>query len=428
MRPSMEHLASAFEQRPDAGALPDWLVKHQTESWRRASDHGLPWRKDEHWKYTSLYNLAKLELRAPELEGKDDKVSVAVSRVYSNDSASIIEWRNGRPLTSSKLPEGVSFRTLGADDVSDSKVLTLAPARHSVMQDVNQAFADTVCELSVASNTRVKLPVYLLQELHGDLVLASQRLHIQVGDNCELDLVDHLVGTGSNNVNNRMLSISVGKNSHVRHTLIQHESTDTSLINNVDVSVARDANYTSQVFDLGARLARHDLGISLSGQNAHCTMLAAYLPHNEQHVDHHTIVKHNEPNTHSEQRYNGVAGFKGHGVFNGKVLVQPDAQKITAAQSNQNILLCDQAAVDTKPELEIYADDVKCSHGATVGQLDETALLYLQSRGIGKHEAQQLLVQGFVRDIYANIRCETLRSWLDSAITSKLDELVSELK
>ncbi len=426
MRPSMEHLASAFAQRPDSANLPEWLTMMQNDSWKRARSHGLPWRKDEHWKYTSLYNLAKLELRAPETPASD--LTVRGSRVYQNDHATVIEWRNGRPLTSMSLPGGVSFRTLGGDVPSNSDFLTNEPARHSVMQDINQAFADTVCELTVAANTRVELPVYLLQELQGNNVLASQRLHINVGDNSELDLVDHLVGSGSDNVNNRHLSIFIGANSHVRHTLIQQDDLATSLINNVDVAVSRDANYVSQVFDLGARLARHDLGISLNGENAHCSMVAAYLPHDEQHVDHHTLVKHNKPNTHSEQRYNGVAGFKGHGVFNGKVLVQPDAQKITAAQSNQNILLCDQAAVDTKPELEIYADDVKCSHGATVGQLDETALFYLQSRGLGKHQAQQLLVQGFVRDIYANIRCKTLHDWLDKAITSKLDELVSKLQ
>ncbi len=426
MRPSMEHLASAFAQRPKSNALPKWLAERQDASWQRARDHGLPWRKDEHWKYTSLYNLAKLELNVPAAISNDETLSI--SPVYQSNEAIVIEWRNGRPLTSTAMPAGVTFKTLSNDNAPATDFLNREPARYSVMQDLNQAFADTICELNVADNTRIELPVYLLQATEGDTLLASQRLHINVGNNCELDLVDHLVGSGNNNVSNRHLSISVGANSHVRHTLVQQDDLTTTLVNNVDVSVARDANYVSQVFDLGARLARHDLGIALDGIGAHCSMVAAYLPHNEQHVDHHTLVKHNQPNTHSEQRYNGVAGKKGHGVFNGKVLVQPDAQKITAAQSNQNILLCDQAAVDTKPELEIYADDVKCSHGATVGQLDETALFYLQSRGIGKHEAQQLLVQGFVRDIYANVRCKTLREWLDTTFSGKLDELVSELQ
>ncbi|MFK8030376.1 MAG: Fe-S cluster assembly protein SufD [Gammaproteobacteria bacterium] len=416
----MDHLSEAFAQRPDTENQPEWLSTMQNDAWQRALDHGLPWRKDEHWKYTSLYNLAKLPLRAADSAAND--VS-ATALIYGSDQATTLNWFNGRMAGSSTLPEGVTFDVLD----SAASFLDLEPARASVMQDLNHAFADSISVLTIANNTRLSLPVYLAHKLDGNHTLSSQRLHVIVGDNCELDLVDHMFGDSADSVNNRRLSIVVGANSQIRHTQVQQEDDTTTLIDNVDVVVGRDSHYASQVVDLGARLSRHDLGISLDDQNANCTMLAVYLPHAGQHVDHHSLVRHNKPHTHSEQRYNGVAGQKGHGVFNGKVLVQKDAQKITAAQSNQNVMLCEQAAIDTKPELEIYADDVKCSHGATIGQLDETSLFYLQSRGLGRSEAQQLLVRGFVRDIYAETHCKILYDWLDAAITTKLDKLVEQL-
>lgn len=420
MRPSMDHLSAAFEARSTA-ERPQWLQTLQSDAWNRALAHGLPWRKDEHWKYTSLFGVAKLPLTA---SGDDAAESApVVDAVYTENQATRLDWINGRAVIDCALPEGVTFSVL--DD--EATFLSSAPTRTSVMQDLNHAFADTVGVLRIGANTRLDKPLYLVHHLTGTHVLASQRLHIVIADNCEVDLVDHLVGDSTDSVNNRRWSVEVGANSQVRHTRIQQEATSATVLDNIDVSVGRDAHYASAVFDLGAALARHDLGVALNAANAQCSMLAVYLPHQDQHVDHHTLVRHNQPNTHSEQRYNGVAGSKGHGVFNGKVFVQQDAQKITAAQSNQNILLCEQAAIDTKPELEIYADDVKCSHGATVGQLDETSLFYLQSRGLAKREAQQLLVRGFVRDIYANVRCETLHAWLDQAISRKLDSLVEHL-
>ncbi len=417
----MDHLASAFEQRPAVNDGPNWLKEFQESAWQRASAHGLPWRKDEHWKYTSLYNLAKIELTVAPPSSKDG--ARHLSPVYTNEHATVIHWQNGRPSVTGSLPQGVAIQR--AD--SEASFLNAKPARESVMQDLNHAFADDIVVITIESGTRLDKPLYFTHSVTGQNTLSSQRLHVVVGDNCEIDLLDHLTGTGSDSLNNRRLSMVLGANSHVRHTQIQQEDASATLVDDIDVVVGRDSHYLSHVFDLGAALARHDLGITLSDSNAHCTMLAAYLPHNNQHVDHHTLVKHSHPHTHSEQRYHGVAGAKGHGVFNGKVLVEKDAQKITAAQSNQNILLCEQAAIDTKPELEIYADDVKCSHGATVGQLDENSLFYLQSRGLDRNDAQQLLVRGFIRDIYADIQCPTLHGWLDSAISDKLDQLVEQL-
>ncbi|MEM7081879.1 MAG: Fe-S cluster assembly protein SufD [Pseudomonadota bacterium] len=418
MRPSMDLLAQAFADREQAN-LPAWLVDDQAHAWQRAFEHGLPWRRDEHWKYTSLFGLAKLPLRSP--VARDAALERSVEhRVFDATNSHLIEWRNGRLITPAPLPEGVTLSVNGERHPADT------PIRYSVMQDLNQAFADSAGVLSIADNTRLDKPIYLVHSLDGTHTLASPKLHIQVGAQCDLHVVDHLGGHSESGVTNRHLSLSLDANSHVQHALLQQHDHSASFINNTQVTVGRDAHYAALTIDLGAQLARHDLGIALNDHNAQCTMLAVYLPHGDQHVDHHTVVHHNTPHTHSQQRYHGVAGTKGHGVFNGKVLVQKDAQKITAEQSNQNILLSEKAAVDTKPELEIYADDVKCSHGATVGQLDPTSLFYLQSRGLSKHDAQRLLVQGFVRDIYSNVHNDTLAAWLDAAILSKLDVMVED--
>lgn len=424
MRPSIEHLTTAYQAHKLQRKVPPWLATVQDESWARFTAQGLPWRKDEQWKYTSLYGLAKMPL-APAAE---EQVASG-NAVYTADEATTVVLVNGRysnALSSQALPAGLSVSTSTVTNAAHP-VFSARVARHSVMLDLNAAFSSQIVEISIASGTTLEQPIYVHHVASGEHVLDSPRLLITVGKNCDVTLVEHYDGAGTACVTNSRVSLNIADNSRMQHTRLQTDAATCLQLGNTNAEVAAHSQYASLVVDAGAQLARHDLGVELNGHGAHCEMLGVFLPVNGQHFDHHTFVKHNVAHTTSNQVYRGVAGHRGHGVFNGKVLVQPDAQKIVAMQSNDNILLSDQAEIDTKPELEIYADDVKCSHGATIGQLDETSMFYLQSRGLGRAEARHLLIRGFIRETFASVKCRILKTALDDIMDTKLSTLVEKL-
>ncbi|NNF16928.1 MAG: Fe-S cluster assembly protein SufD [Gammaproteobacteria bacterium] len=426
MRPSIEHLTTAYESFRQARKVPSWYSEAQDKSWQRFAEHGLPWRKDEHWKYTSLYHLAKIPV-VPAPDGHAETGANPV--IYTGDQATVIALANGRYTPSSSsptLPDGVTV-TAGVPRDEKRSALSRQVVRPSVLQDLNAAFAEQWIEITIADNTTLSQPLYLWHHTSGEQLLCSPRLVINVGRNCDVTVVEHYGGAGDQCVINGSVSVAVAENSQVHHTKLQTDHDSTSHLINTNVDVSADSRYTSLVIDMGARLARSDLGINLNGQGAAARLYGVFLPAGGQHFDHHSFVKHNLPHTASEQDYHGVVGHGGHGVFNGKVLVQPDAQKIEAVQSNDNILLSTSAEIDTKPELEIYADDVKCAHGATVGQLDETSLFYLQSRGLSRRDARHLLVEGFIRETFATVKCDHFRAFLDQLIETKLNVLVDQL-
>ena len=186
------------------------------------------------------------------------------------------------------------------------------------------------------------------------------------------------------------------------------------------VRVSRDARYTSHAVSLGASLARHDLNVALAGAGGECMLNGLYVVAGDQHVDNHTVVDHVEPHGTSRELYKGILAERARGVFNGKVIVRKDAQKTDARQTNKNLLLSRDALVDTKPQLEIFANDVKCAHGATVGQLDNDAMFYLQTRGIGKEEARHMLVRAFASELVDAIPAEPVRAALTAALVDRL--------
>lgn len=419
MRPAMTHIEAAYADWQNNRDVPAELSAAQDQAFARAQAHGLPWRKDEHWKYTSLFSLAKLPLTvSAEAPQQSD---AHVPRIYAQDDAWSITLYDGH-LVAQNLPDGVQLTLSHAPNNREV-------ARHSVMQELNHAFAGGTVELSVKDNTELDKALYVRLINSDATQLSSPRVHVNVGRSASITLIEHIGsgrrGDAGNHVCNSFLTMDIGDNAQVQHTRVQEAATGAWEFFNTDVTVGRDATYASLVIDAGAGTARHDMAIALNGNGAQCSQHGVFMPAANQHMDHHTLVHHNVAHTNSEQVYHGVAASGGHGVFNGKVLVRQDAQKIVALQSNQNILLGERAVIDTKPELEIYADDVKCSHGATVGQLDDTALFYLQSRGIDPETARLLLVEGFVQAIYAP-RCDaTLREYLDKTLANQLERLIN---
>jgi Fe-S cluster assembly protein SufD len=219
---------------------------------------------------------------------------------------------------------------------------------------------------------------------------------------------------------NAISEVEVGANAHVELTLVQRENDDTFHASNTAVRLARDARFTSRVITLGGRLTRNDLAVLLAGEGAECALDGLYLGTGERVVDNHSLVDHAVPHGTSRQIYKGVLAGSSQGVFRGRVIVRPGAQKTNASQSNPNLLLADGAEIDSKPQLEIYADDVKCSHGTAIGRLDENALFYLRSRGLDEREARALLTQGFAAQVLNALPSEALRDALSAEFAQRI--------
>ena len=211
-----------------------------------------------------------------------------------------------------------------------------------------------------------------------------------------------------------------GQNAVIDHYKLQQESAKAFHIATLAVHQDRGSNFTSHSISLGGALARNDVNAKLDAEGVECTLNGLYIAGGQQLVDNHTAIDHAKPHCSSHEVYKGVLDGKSKGVFNGKIIVRPDAQKTDAKQTNKNLLLSTDAVIDTKPQLQIYADDVKCTHGATVGQLDKDAIFYLRSRGIGQEDARNMLTYAFANDILSRIKIDEVRTHLDAALLSWL--------
>ena len=212
---------------------------------------------------------------------------------------------------------------------------------------------------------------------------------------------------------------TLGDGAQLDYYLVQDQSDTSWQVSTIEASLSRDSRFSSRVISLGGALVRNNLGVSLDGPGGHCDMLGVYHGTGKQHIDNHTTMRHAAAHCTSRELYKGILDQRSRAVFHGRIKVDQDAQKTDATQANNNLLLSANAEIDTKPQLEIYADDVKCAHGATVGQIDETALFYLRSRGIGEKDARLLLTYAFLNDVLAEVEVEPLKVALESKLAGR---------
>jgi len=243
------------------------------------------------------------------------------------------------------------------------------------------------------------------------------RTLLVVGAGAQCTVVESYLGAGAY-FTNAVTEIVAGEGAVVDHYKIQNEALAAFHISTLQATLGRSANFASCSISLGAALARHDIGATLS-EGADATLNGLYIVNGTQHVDHHTTIDHALPHATSRELYKGILDGKASAVFNGKVLVRKDAQKTDSRQTNQNLLLSDDARIDSKPELEIFADDVRCTHGATIGQLDAEAIFYLQSRGIGREQARSLLTRAFAQDLVDRIKIQPVKDSLEAVLLEK---------
>jgi Fe-S cluster assembly protein SufD len=345
------------------------------------------------------------------------------------------------------LPEGVILSSF-AQALDDHPELIaallgqIANAEEQAFTALNTALMSDGVFLMLAPEVIIDAPIHCLFITTATVppLVSHIRLLVLLQENSQLSLIEHYIGaeqlglttaqpkaadhTGCDNLSNVVTEIRLQPGAQLSHCKLQQESVNSSHISAMYVEQQRASSFISHSYSLGAALARHDIQIKLLESQAECSLNGAYLVDGRQHVDYHTSIEHIAAGCNSRQIYKGVVQGRARAVFNGKVVIQPLAQQSNARQLNKNLLLGDKAEVDTKPELQIYADDVSCSHGATVGQLDLQSLFYLQSRGISKQDAQRWLVFGFVSEILEQLDDLALRQFIQRPVVRHLNRLV----
>jgi Fe-S cluster assembly protein SufD len=394
----------------ESGFGPEWFKVLRETGAEQFRTHGLPTRKDEAWKYTGLATLEKGGVKlAPETEISASDVSYPAPLV---EAAYQVNMFDGRMLEQrGSLPAGVKVLSL-TDALSDGVggLQTLLESLPDIRPEgspsdgfsaLNTATLDSGVVIHVAAGTdggRILLN-WSTQTADVSLMFNS-RICLILEPDAKLELLEQFENPNGNaNSCNIVLQAELGENAVMQHVRYQQESEDAVLITRTEVSQQAASDYAYYGFDLGGGLVRHDLRASLLGSDAKTAINGAYLLDGNRHVDNHARVDHIATGGFSDQYYRGVVGGSGRAVFNTAVCVHEGADETEARQSNGNILLSTRAEVDTKPELEIYADEVVASHGATVGQLDEQAVFYLRSRGLSEKEARQLLTTAFCRSV-----------------------------
>ncbi|WP_417519927.1 Fe-S cluster assembly protein SufD [Minwuia sp.] len=378
--------------------LLDGRAVRNADAAERLRRSGLPTPRDEAWKFT---NLRPLEKFLTDGGASGSPVDLPAPLV---DGAAQIVVRNGR--IDGEIPS-VNGISVNASAVKTDSV------RESAVADMVAALADGAISIGIARNAVAEqaLEIVFLSDGSGDRAGHHVSLSIEAAANAEATIIERHLGDGAY-LNAVATSVTLGQNARLRHIKVQDDSRESFHLADSAVELGRDALYDRFVLSLGSRLARDEVHSLINGEGAELRLHGAYAGSGDQHLDHTTRIDHAVPNTSSHEVYKGVLDDSARGVFQGGILVRPDAQKTDGHQLNKALLLSPKAEIDSKPALEIYADDVKCSHGATTGEIESDQLFYLQARGIPEAEARDLLVQAFLDEIFDQIADETLRERL----------------
>jgi Fe-S cluster assembly protein SufD len=418
----------AFENNVD--------VEHSVHDVRTAAmknfeSKGFPTKKEEAWKYTSLKSLQNTDFsilpkEGPSLEYKDVKKYfineidsykiVFVDGIYSSYLSETTHDGVDICLMSSALTKPMYKPVI---DVYFNKVAS----KDESLTTLNTAFSREGAYIYIPKHKMPKKPVEIVHFATGNeasLMLQPRNL-IVVEENAELQVIERHQSLTSNEVlTNSVTEIFADKNAIVDYYKIQNDAPTANLIDNTYIDQKDKSVVKIHSFCFGGKLTRNNLNFYQNGEYIDSTMKGVTILGDKQHVDHHTLVHHKQPNCESHQDYKGIYGENSTGVFNGKIVVDKIAQKTDAFQQNNNVLVSDKATINSKPQLEIFADDVKCSHGCTIGQLDEEALFYLQTRGIPKKEARALLMYAFANNVLASVRIPELKTRINKLIAKKL--------
>jgi Fe-S cluster assembly protein SufD len=427
---------SAFEdfERDGAAKSPSWINLIRRAGIAHFAELGIPTIKHEEWRYTSTAPIAKLPFRpvlAPtRAPGVAEQMQPFLFEGLSAHRLVFVDGHFSPQVSACNPTDGVKISSLAEAIRTDADLLQPVLARYArgdtnAFVALNTAFLQDGAFIFVPEGAVVVEPVHVLflttSEQPGatrqprNLILASR--------NSQVKIIEHYVSlVDTPYFTNAVSEIVVGEGAVVEHCKIQSESSKAFHVATIHAQQDRNSRFVSHSISIGAKLARNDIYLALAGQGIDSILNGLYVGKDDQLVDHHTVADHRMPHCNSHEFYHGILEGRARAVFNGKIFVRKDAQRTDAKQTNKNLLLSEEATIDTKPQLEIYADDVKCTHGATVGQLDEESIFYLRSRGIGLEDARRMLIHAFASDILNRISIEPVRAELDRLLFGRLEE------
>jgi Fe-S cluster assembly protein SufD len=386
-------------------------------------EYGLPHAKEEEYKFTGLSK--KIEQSIADFSPAstvDLSLETVQSHIFEGFDGDTIVFNNGRFEPELSNLQGQTYELIPLNVSDPSNLGKIAKIEKDPFVALNSASFEDGIYIKVGRNKQVEKPILLLffnQALKGQVI--SPRILIEVEDNSEVSFLENSISLDEEAYFcNTVTEIKVSQNAHVHYSRLQNESKKAITVNNFETDIHRDATFTSVVVSLSGDMLRNNLSLNLLDSGCEGNMYGLYLLDGKTHVDNHTNVDHTKPHAESNELYKGILADRSRGVFNGKIFVRQDAQKTNAFQQNNNILLSEDATVNTKPQLEIWADDVKCSHGCTTGQLDEEALFYLQARGIGKVQAKGLLLYAFVGEVLENITDDSFKQHIENLVQARL--------
>jgi Fe-S cluster assembly protein SufD len=415
----LTEIRTAWQARePDTSS---WLGQLQEQALDAFERNGFPSKRMEDWKYTNMQPVAENYPGWLSTESATDADTADLLDIPDAVHLAFIDGQYQPQLSgSTELPAGVlagNLATLTAEqpDAIHKLLGRLANNDDSGFIALNTAFATDAVVLLIPDNVVLERPVYISFFSGTPHVTVQPRLLIDLGVNSQATVIEHYTSSTPAIVNT-VTEIFANQGSSLTWYKLQDEHTETSHTGAQYAELAQDASIQTTQLDIGGKLVRNQLHLKLAGRGADANAKGLFMADDKRHVDSRITVEHAAPDTTSQEQFRGVLGGQACGVFNGRILVQQEAQKTAAALNNRNLLLSPQAEINTKPELEIYADDVKCAHGSTTGQLDATALFYLLSRGIDPTEARKILIKAFVGELLTGIAFEALSNRVQTAL------------
>ncbi|MCG8671137.1 MAG: Fe-S cluster assembly protein SufD [Pseudomonadales bacterium] len=400
----------------------DWLSNARQQGNALLEKAAWPTRKTEAWKYTSLYPLTEKNYLQGSADNSLTADDISEFQIADLDAYKLV-FINGQfnaelsdDLAGIEEFTAVNFSNGDSNsaDIAERLNSTFKLEKHLFAQ-INNCLLTDGLYLFFPANKKVAKPVHLLQlnTEQGEVFYSQQRVVIVAEQGSQATIIDHRDSLGdSNSVNNNLTEIHVAANANLAHITLQLEAETQVAISGTHVKQARDSHYQHYLVAIGSKIKRNDLQVNLTEPNGQTTLHGVYMCKHQQHIDNQTAIDHIAAHCNSEETYRGLIADKSKATFNGRIHIHQDAQKTEAHLNNKNLLLSKQAEINTKPELEIYADDVKCSHGATIGQLDEKSLFYFQSRGIDQQSAEAMLCFGFVNAMVTELPIEAVQDYV----------------
>lgn len=398
---------------PKVGFLKDGVL---ADAFSTLENRGIPNNKNEDYKYCNIDAILKKDFKNISQQFSS-VVDISGYRLEDTVTLVVLNGNFSPELSDKIILQGLhlsAFSNLGA---AESKNITsLANVKNDAFVALNTAFSGEGFYLNIERNAEIRIPLHILYitTAEGES-LVNPRSFVFVGENASVTLIEEQVHMGTAKTFSNLLSEKfIDANASLTNFIFQNEGGLGYCVNTQQVRLHENSRYTATTISLGGKLIRNNHNVELQGKNAEANLFGLFAADAEQLIDNHTLVDHQVPHCESNELYKGLAAGKSTGVFNGKIFVRQDAQKTNAYQSSKNILLSNDASINTKPQLEIYADDVKCSHGTSTGKIDENALFYLNARGIGRESAKKMLLASFADEIISKVEVDSLRDKISS--------------